>query len=236
MSTRNSDDDIRRYLPDLETIYREADPAHAEEKHKKALDNPELDKVLAEIEHKANAAGKHRSELQAAPAQPKAPAVAETAGPAAQSRWASDAEPPIDKALLPSSLLPVLVPPVMSPSPPREVKVAPVSGRRWRIGMFSALAVLAVLAPVITWGVCSMTMRMPSVSPAASSVAAAPASAPAAAPRAAAPAPPPDAGADAGTPASSRAPPEASAPPQPPPRAPVRPVPTARPVAPEMMQ
>jgi hypothetical protein len=47
MAARDSDDDIRKYLPDLKTILREADPARAKEKLEKAQDNPELDAALA---------------------------------------------------------------------------------------------------------------------------------------------------------------------------------------------
>ena len=47
MAARDSDDDIRKYLPDLTTILREADPARAKEKLEKAQDNPELDAALA---------------------------------------------------------------------------------------------------------------------------------------------------------------------------------------------
>jgi hypothetical protein len=49
MGARDSDDDIRKYLPDLDTILREADPARGQAKLQEAQDNPELDKALAEL-------------------------------------------------------------------------------------------------------------------------------------------------------------------------------------------
>jgi hypothetical protein len=49
MNARNSDDDLRNFMPDMAAIRRAADPAYAERKLREALNNPELDKALAEV-------------------------------------------------------------------------------------------------------------------------------------------------------------------------------------------
>ncbi|WP_434042349.1 MULTISPECIES: hypothetical protein [Sorangium] len=43
------DDDIRKYMPDLKTIARTADPALAEERYREAINNPELDRALDDL-------------------------------------------------------------------------------------------------------------------------------------------------------------------------------------------
>src|SRR5690242_7124134 len=48
MGKRDSEDDIRNYLPDLATIVKRADPAYSEKLYREAMDNPELDQALAE--------------------------------------------------------------------------------------------------------------------------------------------------------------------------------------------
>lgn len=99
MAARDSDDDIRKYLPDLSTILREADPARAKEKLAKAQDNPELDAALAHAQR---------------------PSVR----PSEASPWA--AEPVgIAKAALPSSLA---APPVVKEAKARPVKRAGFPG------------------------------------------------------------------------------------------------------------
>ena len=50
MAARDSDDDIRKYLPDTSAILREAAPARAKAKLAKAQDNPELDAALAQVQ------------------------------------------------------------------------------------------------------------------------------------------------------------------------------------------
>jgi hypothetical protein len=92
MAARDSDDDIRKYLPDLSTILREADPARAKEKLAKAQDNPELDAALAHAQRPSER-------------------------PSEGSPWA--AEPAgIAAAVLPSSL--VAPPVVTEPEAPRR--------------------------------------------------------------------------------------------------------------------
>ncbi|WP_437590807.1 hypothetical protein [Sorangium sp. So ce1000] len=50
MGSNKDSDDIRQYLPDLESIRREADPEVAERKLQQALNNPELDRALTEMQ------------------------------------------------------------------------------------------------------------------------------------------------------------------------------------------
>jgi len=83
MAARDSDDDIRNYLPDLNTILREADPARAKEKLAKAQDNPELDAALA------------HAKRPSAPLSDASPWAAEPAGIEAAALPSSLAAPPV---------------------------------------------------------------------------------------------------------------------------------------------
>lgn len=85
MAARDSDDDIRKYLPDLSAILREADPARAKEKLTKAQDNPELDAVLAQVQRPS-----------ARPSE-ESPWAAEPAGIAATALPSSLVAPPVVK-------------------------------------------------------------------------------------------------------------------------------------------
>ncbi|WP_437623728.1 hypothetical protein [Sorangium sp. So ce1151] len=70
-------------------------------------------------------------------------------GAMAPSQWADRALPPIDKALLPSSLLPVTPPPVATPKPPADAK-ATARRRPWMpTWLMVLLAVLAVSMPFV---------------------------------------------------------------------------------------
>ena len=120
MAARDSDDDIRKYLPDLSTILREADPARAKEKLAKAQDNPELDAALAHTQ------------------RPSAP-------PAEASPWA--VEPVgIAKAALPSSLA---APPVVKEPTARRAKRAPFSawtnGTKGLVAVLAAVGPVTLL-------------------------------------------------------------------------------------------
>ncbi|WP_437894305.1 hypothetical protein [Sorangium sp. So ce124] len=75
------DDDIRKYMPDLKTIARTADPALAEERYREAINNPELDRALDDL-RQGNEPGRAPFEFPmvvAPPRQAEAPAP----GPAA---------------------------------------------------------------------------------------------------------------------------------------------------------
>ncbi|WP_437690157.1 hypothetical protein [Sorangium sp. So ce176] len=231
MGSNKDSDDIRQYLPDLESIRREADPEVAERKLRQAQNNPELDRALSEMQQQkptgqplfqfpvvpalakertgpppfpaqaapppgaaaqqhgamatqrvpvyAGAAAPQRVPVQqqgasrhpAAPVHPGAMATQRVpvyAGAAAPQRapvqqqgapvqqgamvpsqWADRALPPIDKSLLPSSLLPVTPPPVAVPKAPAAT---PATGRRrpwmptWLIVL---LALIAVSSPFV---------------------------------------------------------------------------------------
>ncbi|CAN90790.1 hypothetical proline rich protein [Sorangium cellulosum So ce56] len=268
MGSNKDSDDIRQYLPDLESIRREADPEVAERKLRQAQNNPELDRALTEMQQQkptgqplfqfpvVPALAKERTgpppfpgqaartplpvqavpppfPAQAVPAQavpPPFPATAQqSAGPQvtaahphgaavqhgaaaahhgatmtqrvpvqpqgapvhagamvtqrvpvfggaaapqrapvqqgvpvqqqgvpvqqpgamAPSQWADRALPPIDKALLPSSLLPVTPPPVAVPKAPAATES---TGRRrqWMpTWLMVLLAVIAVSGPFV---------------------------------------------------------------------------------------
>ena len=83
MAARDSDDDIRKYLPDLTTILRDADPARAKEKLEKAQDNPELDAALAHAQ---------RPSVRPSDASPW---VTEPAGSAAVALTSERVPPPV---------------------------------------------------------------------------------------------------------------------------------------------
>jgi hypothetical protein len=85
MAARDSDDDIRKYLPELSTILREADPARAKEKLTKAQDNPELDAAIA-----------HAQRPSARPSE-ASPWAAEPVGIAPAALPSSLAAPPVVK-------------------------------------------------------------------------------------------------------------------------------------------
>ncbi|WP_437590812.1 hypothetical protein [Sorangium sp. So ce1000] len=259
MGSNKDSDDIRQYLPDLESIRREADPEVAERKLQQALNNPELDRALTEMQqqkptgqplfqfpvvpalakgqpavpppfpvqavpppfpvqavpppfpgqatrtplpvqavpppfpataqqsagpqvtaaHQRGAAVQHgagaqhgATMTQRAPAQQQgAPAPqgamvtqrvpvfggaaepqrapVQQQGATAPSQWADRALPPIDKALLPSSLLPVTPPPVAVPKAPAATES---TGRRrpWMpTWLMVLLAVIAVSSPFV---------------------------------------------------------------------------------------
>ncbi|WP_437636416.1 hypothetical protein [Sorangium sp. So ce854] len=260
MGSNKDSDDIRQYLPDLESIRREADPEVAEQKLRQAQNNPELDRALSEMEqqkatgqplfqfpvvpalgkgqpavppplpvravpppypvtglqqgaphgaavqqHRAlvtqqhgAAAQQHVPALQqggtapqrtaahgapvrqgapvqhhGAPVQhhgalvtqrvpvfggeaapPRAPAHQQGApvqppGAMAQSQWADRGLPPIDKALLPSSLLPVTPPPVAVPKAPAATE-STGKRRQWMpTWLMVLLAVIAVSSPFV---------------------------------------------------------------------------------------
>ncbi|XXY45672.1 hypothetical protein WME91_37300 [Sorangium sp. So ce269] len=238
MGSNKDSDDIRQYLPDLESIRREADPAVAERKLQQALDNPELDRALSEMQQQkptgqplfqfpvvpalakeqqavpqgvavpvvppplpgvaaqqgavvppplpevaaqqGAAAAQHRAAVPqhggaaaqhggaaahhkaavplyggaAAPLGAAMPgavvprSAAAQPGAMAPSQWADRALPPIDKALLPSSLLPHTAPPVATPKPPADAKVATSGRRRMRWWL---IALLVLTMPFVVW-------------------------------------------------------------------------------------
>ena len=252
MGSNKDSDDIRQYLPDLESIRREADPAVAERKLQQALNNPELDRALTEMQQQkptgqplfqfpvvpalakgqpavppplpvqavpppfpaqaapvqavpppfpatayqpagpqVTAAHQHGAPIQhgaaahhgatmpqRVPAQQQGAPVQQGAmvtqrvpvfggeaaplrapvqqgapvqqqGAMAPSQWADRALPPIDKALLPSSLLPVTPPPVAVPKAPAATE-STGKRRQWMpTWLMVLLAVIAVSSPFV---------------------------------------------------------------------------------------
>jgi hypothetical protein len=252
MGSNKDSDDIRQYLPDLESIRREADPEVAERKLRQAQNNPELDRALTEMQqqkptgqplfqfpvvpalakghpavppplpvqaapppypaqaapaqavpppfpataqqpagaqvtaaHPHGAAVQHGAAAhhgatmtQRAPVQPQGAPVhagamvtqrvpvfggaaapqrapvqqgvpVQQQGAMAPSQWADRALPPIDKALLPSSLLPVTPPPVAVPKAPAATETTG-KRRQWMpTWLMVLLAVIAVSSPFV---------------------------------------------------------------------------------------
>lgn len=103
MSRSDSQIDLAKYAPSLETRREILDEQAAQERLRKALDNPELDAALEE----------YRSESETLPNPPPAPAPLAPAMPSAWGARSADVAT-IDKALLPSANAPV-APPVTTP-------------------------------------------------------------------------------------------------------------------------
>jgi hypothetical protein len=123
VSGRKSEDDIRKYLPDLDAVLRTADPEAAKERRRQAL---------AELK------GEHGEEVDEAAIPPSAGA----------SPWANAGAAEIDRSALPSALAPGVVPPVTTP-----IKKEGTDDRRrggafpgWLKGV---AAVLGVLGPLV---------------------------------------------------------------------------------------
>ena len=244
MGAKDSYDDIRKYLPDLDAITRAADPALAEEKHRKAVDNPELDRALAELKRGLKE-GEAPFEFPVVPGWSTTEAANEAAW-VAPSRWRGSA-PAVEKAALPSALAPAMTT-LVSSGLGRGSKAPRDGGRRalspWLV---SALAVLAVVGPVALiailsqalsgrpdlaatvpreWGQASAQAR---VTPEASTAGGARSAEPVA-PRGT------EEEENAGAPAAPEGPKDAPSPwARTAPRAPARPAPTPRPIATDIM-
>jgi hypothetical protein len=120
MSRSDSKIDLDAYKPSLEDARRIADEQAAQERLKKALDNPALDRALAEV----------RATAGATPARVSKP-----------SPWAHGATPgaeTVDKAALPSANAPA-APPVTAP-----VQTKPANARRPRTWSASSKALAAI--------------------------------------------------------------------------------------------
>lgn len=164
MARRDSDDDIRKLFPDLKTILRHADPAHAERVLREAQDNPELDEALAERER--NRASESSDDLGERTTLSGTAGTAPVVAPpprrgSAPSPWAKDpAEYVLDKAALPSANAPrpekpAAAPPVTSPITPADARPAPVNGRRTMPGWVLPIAAAIALSPLAMWAVAS---------------------------------------------------------------------------------
>jgi hypothetical protein len=155
MRKRDSEDDIRKYLPDVATILKRADPARSEQLYREAMDNPELDAALAERRQRLgeDADGEQGAEAMTLPG-PVAP-TDQAARVSAPSPWAKGAgDVAIDKAALPSATAPK---PQEAATVPR---VASAEGKRpkrrrgppkW---VFPGMAAIA-LSPLAMWAVMS---------------------------------------------------------------------------------
>lgn len=133
MPARDSDDDIRKYMPDFKAILRTADPAVAAEKRRAALDAPEVAEVIAELRED------NEVTLPAG--------TAHRAAPASASPWALAAEGEIDKAVLPSALAPNAAPPLVRDAMEVAPKHAGTAKKKFPAWAASVAAVVAVVGP-----------------------------------------------------------------------------------------
>lgn len=137
MSGRKSDDDIRKYLPDLDAVLRGADPQAAKERRRQAL---------AEIEEGED--------------EETSPKIAGAGAAASPWAGAGAGAGEIDKGALPSSHAPGAVPPVTRPIPSTKEGAAerrrPEGFPAW---LKSVAAVIGVLGPIV---VLLLVQNMPS--------------------------------------------------------------------------
>ncbi|WP_437586863.1 hypothetical protein [Sorangium sp. So ce1000] len=218
------DDDIRKYMPDLKTIARTADPALAEERYREAINNPELDRALDDL-RQGNEPGRAPFEFPVVVALPKqaetpapGPAAPVVPGPAAPvvpvvpvapvaaakvAGWQTGAGPARGGAArvdVATPERPAATPPGPARAPSRDAAPPP---RDWRRGMsrrrIAVLLAAAVLGPLATHQIFSRFTR--SEAPVASAAPVAPSEAVTASGRPSAEAPAVAAGASAGAPA-----------------------------------
>jgi hypothetical protein len=157
MGKRDSEDDIRYYLPDLATILKRADPARSDKNYREAMDNPELDAALAERRQRL---GEDDGMTIPGPAAANGAVSMPEAQPArvsAPSPWAKAAnELAIDKAALPSATAPKPEGPDAAPqmTAPRAEATRPKRRRALPKWVFPGIAAIA-LAPLAMWAVVS---------------------------------------------------------------------------------
>jgi hypothetical protein len=134
-----SDVELGEYFPDLETIVREVDPVRRAKKLRNAIDNPEIDEALTEA---------RQSLARLDRATPNRGSVA--------SPWAQPTPDVggLDKAALPSALMPFAPAPDRTPETEHAATLdkAPTPAaarpsRRWTVAK-SGMAVIAVVAPL----------------------------------------------------------------------------------------
>jgi hypothetical protein len=175
MAKRESDTDIRKFLPDLPSILKRADPAYGEKIYREAMDNPELDEAIAERDRAiAEMEGREGTNESVPPEMEAREATGESVPPddeitaphvvgtrvSAPSPWATAAPNAIDRSALPSATapsaeVPGAAPPVTSPVQPRGAAQAQLSGRR-KLPRWVFPGILAIaLAPLAMWAVMS---------------------------------------------------------------------------------
>jgi hypothetical protein len=123
VSGRKSEDDIRKYLPDLDAVLRTADPEAAKERRRQAL---------AELK------GEYGEEVDEAAIPPSAGA----------SPWANAGATEIDRSALPSALAPGVVPPVTTPIK-KEGSEERRRGGAFPGWLKGVAAVIGVLGPLV---------------------------------------------------------------------------------------
>lgn len=164
MGARDSDDDIRKYLPDLKAIRRAADPAYSDKMLQEALDNPELDAALVEMKQGASPSAPPGG---SAPPTPEGSAEPQ---PSAPSPWTKGVLPSgdrIDQSALPSAAAPNAGAAVAGRPRSPAAERTPARGRRRGLPkwLVAVLAVLAVLGPATMVAIVMKTPKGPEAGP-----------------------------------------------------------------------
>ncbi|WP_437990157.1 hypothetical protein [Sorangium sp. So ce145] len=141
------DDDIRKYMPDLKTIARTADPALAEERYREAINNPELDRALDDL-RQGNGAGQAPFEFPVVVAAPK---PAETPAPAPAAPGSAAPVAPVAAAKVAGGQ--TGAGPARDAAPPRDRR------RGMSRGRIAVLLTVVVLGPLATYQVFSRLRR-----------------------------------------------------------------------------
>jgi hypothetical protein len=146
---RDSDDDLRKVLPDLATLNREADPTRRRAKLQDAMDNPQVDAALVLM----------RPGLKPGedPLYYQVPRRAEGEAPPGPSPWEA-ARSDVPAVALPSSHAPGAAPPVTVARPLPEPQRPQSALRR-----SAPIAILAVFIPLVLMWYLFVRQRTPVV-------------------------------------------------------------------------
>ena len=157
MATRDSDTDLGKVFPDVETMQREADPSRRRAKLEQALDTPPVvDAALTLLRHGLKD-GEDPLYYEVPRHEPRpeqqdtTPTGAE--GDAAPSPWSTEVGEPLPREMLPSAAAPSPVSPGPEEPHPGDAAHAHDAQRPSRISVRSAaLAIAAVLVPLaVMW-------------------------------------------------------------------------------------
>lgn len=134
MSRSESDTDLAKYMPSIEAMREQADEAAAQERMRKALDNPELDAAIEELRGEA-------------PTLPMPAPEPTRRAPMPASPWSdrSAEAGAIDKSMLPSANAPA-APPVTTPV---DVDAPPSIEKPWSTTRKGLAAIAFAFLPAV---------------------------------------------------------------------------------------
>lgn len=134
MSRSESDTDLAKYMPSIEAMREQADEAAAQERMRKALDNPALDAAIEEL----------RGEAVTLPMPAPEPTLR---APAPSSPWGDHSAEAgaIDKSMLPSANAPA-APPVTTPV---DVDAPPSIAKPWSTTRKGLAAIALAFLPAV---------------------------------------------------------------------------------------